>query len=219
MSSSRPVVRTEDWIEPSHDSRPGTAQASSATVDAAAAHLSNLSIGSGPEEGSGKSALLQEASEKKEKVKTRGVADPSRAEEEAAGQQADEDEAATPERSTFKVNSRAMGVVAMLFHQPSAHDQPGDLDWKDFAYTMTAIGFAATQAYGSAWNFAPTGDQLMALSRNSIQIHQPHPAPKFSFVQARRLGRRLTRKYGLDASCFEEKEGNDEEGGEKEPEE
>ncbi|KAK4149724.1 hypothetical protein C8A00DRAFT_18631 [Chaetomidium leptoderma] len=196
ITSSRVVARTPDWVQPA-PTKPKTVVAA-AVDDDAHSPFGLLNISS---EGKGKIALLREASEKKEKVKTRGTADPSRAEE---GQEKDEDEEpAPPPEATFRVSGRVMNIVHVLFPHPSEHNHPGEVLWSEFVHAMAAIGFATTRLFGSAWAFTPTGEEITLLSAQSIAIHMPHPGAKLRFEAARRIGRRLTRIYRLDASSFE----------------
>lgn len=193
--SQQQLYRTPDWVEPVTDS------SSVHAVEPVADWVSAAPL---PE---GRADVLGETG-KKEKVKTRGVADPSRAVETTPADQGDERDPPPPPppppRPVFQLNERAMRVVGVLFYHESAHNQPGSISWADFAYTMTAIGFAARHDYGSAWTFTPTGEKLVALHTQGIIIHAPHPSSKIDFVIARHIGRRLTRKYGLGASSFEQ---------------
>jgi hypothetical protein len=50
--------------------------------------------------------------------------------------------------NTFAANSRAAGVFEALFHDPSALDVPGEIDWTDFVYAMTHVGFSAYKVHG-----------------------------------------------------------------------
>ncbi|KAK4233064.1 hypothetical protein C8A03DRAFT_19784 [Achaetomium macrosporum] len=211
LFSNRQLARTPVWVEPvpaetARQQPAANANNTAAPIDTA---FGQLSISSTPTEG--KAAILREASEAKQKVKTRGVADPSKATaaENTEKQQQQENEPEPPPTVTkpvFHLPKRAMRVMRVLFHHPSAHNQqPGDVDWKDFLHTMVAMGFVAKKMYGSAWNFTPSGETLTACcSRQCIIFHEPHPVGKLDFMVARRVGRRLNRAYGLDAECFVE---------------
>ncbi len=196
FSSARVLARTPDWVPPP------VAKNGSSTSRTLALPFGQLSVDARSQHGATTNA--QEAREKKEKVKTRGAADPSKANETAAAQQAGVVD--PPAKAIFRLSRRAMRVVGVLFYEPLAHNQPGDVDWKDFVHTMGAIGFAKKTMYGSAWSFTPKGEKLTSLSKQSIMIHSPHPVAKIDFFVARRIGRRLTRTYGLDESSFEEED-------------
>jgi hypothetical protein len=217
LFGTRELARTPAWVEPLPSSsqkeqqQPPTANADNNNTAASLDNpLAQLSISTPQLEEGGKRTLLREASEAKQKVKTRGVADPSKAAaeipQEPPHQDADEDDEPATTKPVFHLSKRDMRVVRVLFHHPSAqHNQlPGDVDWRGFLHTMVAVGFVARKMYGSAWNFSPSGEQLAALSRQSMIFHEPHPVGKLDFTVARRMGRRLTRAYGLDAECFEE---------------
>ena len=100
----------------------------------------------------------------------------------------------------FVVEQRALKVFENLFHVPSsASRMPGEIPWAEFLHAMTKIGFSAQKLWGSAWQFVPTAMH----AGQSFQCHEPHPGNKLPFTTARRIGRRLTRMYGWDGSCFE----------------
>ena len=202
-ASELELARTTDWVEPAVQSSQSRGQAAASSPDLSAP-FGGLSID--PSNSQGRSSLARDAPKKKVKTKTRGTADPSKAVEPVAQQDAENvAEAAEPApRPIFQVSGRAMRVIATLFHQPSVQERQGEVHWRDFLHTMAAVGFTCETMYGSAVNFTPTGPELMALSRHSIMIHSPHPSQKMAWVIARSIGRRLTRNYGLDASFFEE---------------
>lgn len=134
---------------------------------------------------------------KKEKVKTRGVADPSKtAESQQPQENNEEDEPDLAAKHVFRLSRRAMGVIKVLFHHPSAHNQPGEVTWKDFLIAIAEVGFAGKKWYGSAWCFTPEKEQLTRLSDRSIMFHEPHPTGRLRFVQTRQYGRRLTMTMG-----------------------
>ena len=204
LFSGRELTRTPDWVEPAVQSSKSRGQAAASSSDQVSAPFGGLSID--PSNSQGRSSLARDAPKKKVKTKTRGTADPSKAAEPVAQQDADNvAEVAEPApRPIFQVSGRVMRVIATLFHQPSVQERQGEVHWRDFLHTMAAVGFTCETMYGSAVSFTPTGPELMALSRHSIMIHSPHPSQKMAWVIARSIGRRLTRNYGLDASFFEE---------------
>ncbi|KAL2255854.1 hypothetical protein VTK26DRAFT_2609 [Humicola hyalothermophila] len=224
--SDRQHIRTPEWREPSVRHTPaggtiGKARADKAMVDS----LSRLSISTSSPPPKRRKAVLREVSERKNKTKNRGVAEPKKAEaEQAVGPVPLRPSPAEPRdnhqpapasapkpapKPIFRVTKRTKAVFDMLFHRPSPGTLAGELDWREFLHAMDAVGFAATKLYGSAWKFAPTAEarEVMeakkALSgQSTIIVHEPHPEKRIAFLQARRLGRRLERAYGLDAGCF-----------------
>ena len=198
LSLCHKLVRTPDWVEPAVKGGATRGEAAASSSDLIAP-FGGLSMN--PSETRGKSSLARDAGEKKDKIKSRGKADPSKAREPAAQQQTANVAEQAP-NTIFRVSGRAMEVVDMIFHQPSTHT-PGELHWADFLHTMTSVGFAAQPMFGSAVSFTPTGE-LLGLWRQSIMLHAPHPSKKMDWRAARRIGRRLTRNYGLDASWFEQ---------------
>jgi hypothetical protein len=98
----------------------------------------------------------------------------------------------------FQVTNRALKVFRTLFFMPSKTDQPGEVTWSDFLYSMSVMGFAPQKLYGSVWQFSPTELDV----NQSIQFHEPHPGTKIPFKRARRIGRRLGRTYGWHGGMF-----------------
>jgi hypothetical protein len=195
--TSRTHIRTPDWV----DDGPSKLPRPQVVLPRISAQLTNLSIVD--DRPKGKTAVLKEAGEKKEKVKTRGVADPSKAADQDVGNQGCANRPPTPPPPVFKVDRRTMKVIGLLFHRPGERDHPGELDWKDVLHAMAEIGFSAIKAYGSAWNFVPVSEQLTSWCSRDIMVHEPHPTSKMSFWRARQFGQRLTYRHKLDASCFE----------------
>jgi hypothetical protein len=161
--------------------------------------------GSSSSGSSNKAALLREAGEKADKVKTRGVADPNKAEEAGAQAEADEPEAA-PTRPVFQVPRRVMAAVDMLFHQEGLRDLPASIDWAEVKFALTAMGFSSAPIFGSKTRFTPVSEVLLAQNTRSIVVHAPHSGPKMHFVTARHLGKKLNANFRIDASSFVERE-------------
>ncbi|KAK5281471.1 hypothetical protein LTR40_004801 [Exophiala xenobiotica] len=109
----------------------------------------------------------------------------------------------TPPFPVFTLPRRAYKVFASLFPTPSNPSQGGEISWTDFLHAMTSIGFAAEKLYGSVWQFTPPdGLDWENTNTRGIHIHEPHPVPKMGLGTARRVGRRLERRYGLNAERF-----------------
>jgi hypothetical protein len=89
-----------------------------------------------------------------------------------------------------------------IFFTPSISATPGEIKWIDFLHAMVWVGFAPEQLYGSVWHFTPTRLEM----EQSISFHEPHKegkaTGKIACCVARRMGRRLTQKYGWDGSSF-----------------
>ena len=132
----------------------------------------------------------------KEKVKTRGIPQPSKSTPSLDVASVEVPSAVT----SVRLNKRARKVFLSIFFDPSGEAQPGEIPWSEFLYAMTSIGFAAEKVYGSVWQFSPMPGKL-DLSR-SIQFHEPHPGNKVRFWVARRFGSRLKRAYGWDRATF-----------------
>ncbi|KAK8039153.1 hypothetical protein PG993_007564 [Apiospora rasikravindrae] len=93
------------------------------------------------------------------------------------------------------VDSRSAGVFGALFHKPGARGA-GEVKWTDFLYAMTSVGFESEKLYGSVWQFSPsaTAAEELKLVR-SIHFHEPHPSSRIPFKVARRMGRRLRKRF------------------------
>lgn len=97
------------------------------------------------------------------------------------------------------VSRRALEVFRVIFpHQDKFH-LPGELEWKDLQKAMAEAGFKQHKLQGSIWQF--THDE----NGWSIHLHEPHPRPKLTLWEARRIGRRLNRNFGLDLMMFHHK--------------
>jgi hypothetical protein len=105
-------------------------------------------------------------------------------------------------RPALAVDARSLKVLKTIFFTPSISATPGEIKWIDFLHAMVSVGFAPEQLYGSVWHFTPTGLEM----EQSISFHEPHKegkaTGKIAYCVARRMGRRLTRKYGWDGSSF-----------------
>ncbi|KAK0471940.1 hypothetical protein IW261DRAFT_827466 [Armillaria novae-zelandiae] len=99
---------------------------------------------------------------------------------------------------TFKVSKRVFSVFAGIFRtadDSEIHSQQISLAWKEVLHAFAAINFRGTQLHGSVWRFEhPDG--------HNINFHSPHPHPKYTFWQLRRMGRCLTRRFGWGAKNF-----------------
>ncbi|KAK0462925.1 uncharacterized protein EV420DRAFT_1521647 [Desarmillaria tabescens] len=101
-------------------------------------------------------------------------------------------------RHTLKVSKRVFSAFASIFRtadNSDVHSQQTSLAWKEVLHAFAAINFRGTQLHGSVWRFEhPDG--------RNINFHSPHPSPKYTFWQLRRMGRRLTRRLGWSAETF-----------------
>ena len=135
----------------------------------------------------------------KEKIKTRGVPQPAQSTSTPPAP-APAPSIGEPSSNTIAVHKRVHKIFSAIFHDSSGNSQPGEIPWSELLYAMTSMGFAAEKLYGSAWQFSPAPEKL-DLGR-SIQFHEPHPSKKLSFREAKRVGNRLNRAYGWDATTF-----------------
>lgn len=134
------------------------------------------------------------------KVKTRGTPDPTRATNspvevptEIVGQVPG---AGIP--TEFRVDQRDLDTFQMLFFRQNSRRLGGTLAWNDFRRAMANVGFGITRLSGSECRFSPPAHWGV----DDITFHSPHPAHSFRYLDARRIGRRLARNYGIDVGRF-----------------
>ncbi|KAJ9615043.1 hypothetical protein H2200_001117 [Cladophialophora chaetospira] len=99
----------------------------------------------------------------------------------------------------FELKDRALKVFNTLFHTQSSDAPKREVCWDDFRYAMRSVGFVGEKLYGSVWHFVPGENHVVT---QSIHFHEPHPANKLTFHVARRIGRRLNRRYGWTGEMF-----------------
>ncbi|KAH9896314.1 hypothetical protein F4778DRAFT_783591 [Xylariomycetidae sp. FL2044] len=101
----------------------------------------------------------------------------------------------------FEVKARVLKVLRTTIYPSMPGSHAGEVNWPDLWYAMDAIGFEPTKLRGSAWSLVPCNDELHVSGR-TITCPEPHPSTRGAFWEARRFGRRLTRKYGLTGDSF-----------------
>lgn len=69
-----------------------------------------------------------------------------------------------------------------------------------FVTQCADIGFSAKQLYGSVWRFAPTGDSVIYCS---VQLHEPDPNDKITYLVVMHFGRRLSRSFDWSYETFQ----------------
>lgn len=132
------------------------------------------------------------ATRPKEKIKTRGVAEPP-----SEPVAAEEPEIEEPQAQTFTLAKGPYKTMRAFF--------PGDIQdrvgakvlWKDFVSAMQKLDFSIKSLNGSASLFEPAWK-----SESSIIFHEPHPGNEIRFDLLRRYGGRLFRKYGWTTETF-----------------
>ncbi|KAK5459822.1 hypothetical protein LTS15_003951 [Exophiala xenobiotica] len=188
---AREIRRTPEWTPPPKVSQPANKEKEN---EAFSDSFSRLNI-EPDKPGKFKGPEVSRAS----KFKTRGPSHPPDSSD--ATQPVPDDP--TPPFPVFTLPRRAYKVFASLFPTPSNPSQGGEISWTDFLHAMTSIGFAAEKLYGSVWQFTPPdGLDWENTNTRGIHIHEPHPVPKMGLGAARRVGRRLGRRYGLSAERF-----------------
>jgi hypothetical protein len=95
------------------------------------------------------------------------------------------------------------------------NQQQGSIPWSEFLQAFSQLGFSGIHARGSSWRFTKhdgrsftgalssfTLDFLSPLIIGFPKAHAPHPDSTLNFWQARRLGRRLTRRFDWTGDIF-----------------
>jgi hypothetical protein len=137
-------------------------------------------------------------------IKTRGVSNDGEDSEQEKRTSSCELQTATYEcRPRLKIDQRTSKALGALFHIPDSKGHQTELNWTEMLHAMTRTGFAAEKLYGSIWQFTPTDNLEFTGTTRSIQFHEPHPQNSLPYWKARRLGRRLTRRYGWSWETFE----------------
>ncbi|KAK6974508.1 C2H2 and C2HC zinc finger protein [Favolaschia claudopus] len=133
----------------------------------------------------------------KTKVKTRGVAI---AEEESATIPPPIEDADVHNRiPPIPVPAKTLKVFSTLFNAAKNEEvalQQSSVAWKDIQAAFVQVGFELIKTRGSAWTFRHLD------GTKSVTVHEPHPEPTMRFWDARRFGRRLTRRFGWTLESF-----------------
>jgi hypothetical protein len=99
--------------------------------------------------------------------------------------------------------------IFFLFCKPGEKRGKGVLPWKDFLKLMVNIGFSASPAGGSKWQFRPAEKDLRnnipAKKRGVFRIDEPHPETTLRFVTTRAIGDNLHVRYGWTFETFGER--------------
>ncbi|KAK7185160.1 hypothetical protein PSPO01_08677 [Paraphaeosphaeria sporulosa] len=111
-----------------------------------------------------------------------------------------EEEVPEPANPTefITIDRRTHQIVESLFFSPLNEKPPGEVPWSEFLRAMSKIGFAVKLG-GSAWHFTP--DKHRTGMDEPINFHDPHKS-RLPATWARKIGHRLTTKYGWTAETF-----------------
>ncbi|KAH6664243.1 hypothetical protein B0J14DRAFT_608129 [Halenospora varia] len=184
-TGTRALERTPEWVEPTVriiSNPPGSPRA--ATEGSSSQRQFNIQ----------ETVTKFKPMTPKLKEKTRG----SSKDQTTISQDEDVSEEVQDDQPTFRVKARVYKVFKALFFNPSQPDLPGEVPWTDFLFAMNETGFAPQKLYGSVWQFTPSKTDV----ERNILFHEPHPASKIPFRNARRMGRRLNRTYGWHGGMF-----------------
>ncbi|KAI1107864.1 hypothetical protein F4804DRAFT_347520 [Jackrogersella minutella] len=103
-----------------------------------------------------------------------------------------------PRDAPREVTKRAMNVLDVLLFEGEDATKLREIAWKDFVYTMMAVGFKAERLYGSAWLFSRHGAE-----QEAIMFDEPYVGDEvIPYVIARQYGFRLRRNYQWKRDMF-----------------
>ncbi|KAF6240026.1 hypothetical protein HO173_001636 [Letharia columbiana] len=135
------------------------------------------------------------AARPKEKVKTRGVANPPP--DLGAAGEPEAEVTAEPQAQVFEL-AKAPYKTMRKFFPADVQDRIGaKVSWKDFVSAMQKLDFSIKSLDGSASLFEPAWKP-----ESSIIFHEPHPGNEIRFDLLRRYSGRLFRKYGWTTETF-----------------
>jgi len=129
------------------------------------------------------------------KVKTRQAQQPEEIqgiEDKVAGITVD----ITEENSTvLPVKKRALNVFTLMF-PATAHEAAKTVEWDNFVYAMSDVGFSARNGGGSAVIFENETLVKEDRSNGRIVFHRPHPVAKIDPVMLHSMGKRMAKWFG-----------------------
>lgn len=194
LLDTKDMIRTQPWEHEGVNTTPDQSSKKASFT------FQNHTIGgSQPDDGLAKHEALQTAKALDE-ARGRKRAEP----------EIDDTELEAPEvpgiQLTFpiQVDQRSLACLRMLFTEPKERGNAGSLAWAEVLHTMADLGFPMENLRGSKWWFGP--HPALEGGPKSILIHKPHPRPQYTLVLARRLGRRLQRRFGWGLQTFSERE-------------
>ncbi|KAL8644898.1 MAG: hypothetical protein Q9226_007540 [Calogaya cf. arnoldii] len=188
--TERRLQRTSDWVEPTDRNKDCKEHSETNTVSN---ELAALDFESRTDNKATAGYLY---ARERQIPETRGV---PRTSSSATGQDTEDCNDQGSATRIFKVSKRGFKVFSTIFYTPTEEEEPpGEVPWSEFLSAMSSVGFSIKKLDGSAWMFVPANDEW----RQSILIHEPHPSSKIPFQVARRIGRRLWRRYGWTNENF-----------------
>lgn len=93
---------------------------------------------------------------------------------------------------------RLYRIVDHLF--PCGRPPRGQVTFQDFGRFMVALGFGQNPVDGSEYRFSREGDEVR--EDQSLVVHKRHPDPAYRAHDLRRIGRRLSARFGWRNKTF-----------------
>lgn len=98
-----------------------------------------------------------------------------------------------------QVTKRAYEMLKTMFPATAIEANSKGIEWINFVYAMSDMGFSARNAGGSVVSFSSQD----ASDKRRINFHKPHPGSKIDVVVLRSMGTRLTRHFGWKQGGFD----------------
>lgn len=99
------------------------------------------------------------------------------------------------------VKRRAFDMITLMFPS-TAQEAAKSVEWDNFVYAMSDIGFAARNGGGSAVLFANEGWVKEGQSGGKIVFHKPHPIAKIDPIMLHSMGKRMAKWFGWSRERF-----------------
>ncbi|KAI2471192.1 hypothetical protein F4781DRAFT_387648 [Annulohypoxylon bovei var. microspora] len=104
---------------------------------------------------------------------------------------------------TIEVNKRALKVFkAILFRGVGGTALAKGVQWNDFVYALTSVGFTAEKLFLSGWVFTPRDESKVTHPFLPIYFDEPYMGGEIHCLIARFYGRRLCRTFGWESDTF-----------------
>ena len=89
-----------------------------------------------------------------------------------------------------------------LMFPATAKEASGSVDWDNFVYAMSDMGFTARNSGGSAVVFENKNSAKGRDTAGKIVFHKPHPVPKIDPVMLHSCGKRMAKWFGWHRDLF-----------------
>ena len=102
---------------------------------------------------------------------------------------------------TIPVKKRAFDVLTLMF-PATAEEAARSVNWDNFVYAMSDMGFTARNGGGSDVVFENRSSVKGRDTADKIVFHKPHPVPKIDPVMLHSWGKRMVKWFGWHRDLF-----------------